>query len=51
MDDFKSLGLLDLMKFADKEVIDKIISIINAIEIEKQLDGTTKISLHIAKKE
>ncbi len=50
MDDIKAQGLFDLVKFADKELIDKVLKIAKAVEIEDLEDGVTRISIYLSNK-
>ena len=50
MDEIKTQSLADLIKLADKEIIDKIVKIIKSIEFE-EIEGGTKVSLYLLNKE
>lgn len=49
-DDIKAQGLLDLIKFADEELIDKILKISKSIEVKNLDNGITKISIYLSNK-
>lgn len=49
-DDIQIQGLFDLFKLADKELIDKVLKIAKAIEVENLEGGVTKISIYLSNK-
>lgn len=49
-DEIQAQGLLDLIKFADKELIDKVLKIAKAIEVENLEGGVTKVSIYLSNK-
>lgn len=49
-EEIKAQGLLDLFKFADKDLIDKVLKIAKAIEVEDLEDGVTRISIYLSNK-
>ncbi len=48
--DIQAQGLLDLFKFADKDLIDKVLKIAKAIEVENLEGGITKVSIYLSNK-
>jgi len=49
-EEIKAQGLLDLIGLADKELIEKVLKIAKAIEVENLEDGVTKISIYLSNK-
>jgi len=49
-EEIKAQGLLDLLQLADKELIEKVLKIAKAIEVENLEDGVTKISIYLSNK-
>ena len=49
--DVKAQGMFDLFKFADKELIDKVLKIAKAIEVENLEDGVTRVSIYLSNKD
>jgi hypothetical protein len=50
-DEIQAQGMLDLFKFADKELIDKVLKIAKAIEVETLEDGVTRVSIYLSNKD
>lgn len=43
-------GLLDLFKFTDKQLIDKVLKILSTIEVEDVGEGVTRVSVYLTNK-
>lgn len=50
-EDVQAQGMFDLFKFADKELIDKVLKIAKAIEVENLEDGVTRVSIYLSNKD
>ncbi len=46
--DFQALGIFDVFKLADKDLIEKVLAVSKLIQIEKLENGNIKISVEIA---
>ncbi len=42
-----ALGLLDFLRLADKELIDKILAVAKTVKVEKLEGGITRISIDL----
>jgi len=49
-EEIKAQGFLDLLKFSDKDLVDKIVKILKTIEVEESEEGVTRISIYLKNK-